>query len=416
MLGARDPPEIGYSADIPEKFHIARVADPGAQLGQARQRLQRMEVVGFAHAGQQFALCVCLKRGNQPLRRSEVKPGIAPLQPCDRVEAVFDDGLGHLLGHRAGLAGDAEAAILGMAPGAARDLGQFVRPERAHPAAVEFRQRREGHMLDVEIEPHADGVGRDQVIDIAILVERDLGVPGPGRQRPHHHRAAALLAPDQLGDGIDVLDREADDGRAGRHPADLFRARVDQLGESLAAQELGLGYQRRDGIAHRLGAQKQRLVLAAGIQQAVGEDMAAFGIGTKLDLVDGQKVGAGAFGHRLDRRHPVLRALGHDPLLAGDERHHRRPAQGDDPVIDLARQQAQRQADHAGAVGQHPLDRVMGLAGIGGPEDRGDPRLRCHPSAPSPVVQRVRPEVTISSRRTASSRSGSWGCIACAAR
>ena len=40
-------------------------------------------------------------------------------------------------------------------------------------------------------------------------------------------------------------------------------------------------------------------------------------------------------------------------------------------VIDLARQQPQRQADHAGAMGQHALDGEMGLAGIGGAENGG---------------------------------------------
>ena len=41
-------------------------------------------------------------------------------------------------------------------------------------------------------------------------------------------------------------------------------------------------------------------------------------------------------------------------------------------VVDLARQQAQRQADHAGGMRQHALDGEMGLAGIGGPEHGGD--------------------------------------------
>ena len=31
-------------------------------------------------------------------------------------------------------------------------------------------------MIDVEIEPHADGVGGDQIIHVARLVERDLRV------------------------------------------------------------------------------------------------------------------------------------------------------------------------------------------------------------------------------------------------
>ena len=60
------------------------------------------------------------------------------------------------------------------------------------------------------------------------------------------------------------------------------------------------------------------------MQQPVGEDMAALGIGTELDLVDGEEIGADLGGHRLDRADPVLRPLGHDPFLAGDKRHDRR--------------------------------------------------------------------------------------------
>ena len=66
-------------------------------------------------------------------------------------------------------------------------------------------------------------------------------------------------------------------------------------------------------------------------QQPVGEHMPAFGIGAELDFVDGHEIGAHALGHRLDR------------------------------VIDLARQQTQRQTDHTGAMAQHPLNRVMGF-------------------------------------------------------
>ncbi len=46
----------------------------------------------------------------------------------------------------------------------------------------------------------------------------------------------------------------------------------------------------------------------------------------------------------------------------------------DDLVVDLARQQPQRQADNAGRMRQHPLDGEMGLAGIGRPENGGDAR------------------------------------------
>ena len=66
---------------------------------------------------------------------------------------------------------------------------------------------------------------------------------------------------------------------------------------------------------------------AARVQQPVGEDMAAFGIGAKLDLVDRQEVGAITSGIASTVADPVCGAFGHDALLAGDQRHHRRAAQ-----------------------------------------------------------------------------------------
>ena len=49
-----------------------------------------------------------------------------------------------------------------------------------------------------------------------------------------------------------------------------------------------------------------------------------------------------------------------------------RPHAIDHALIDLARQQAQWQADHPGGVGQHALDGKMGLAGIGRPQNGCD--------------------------------------------
>ena len=71
-----------------------------------------------------------------------------------------------------------------------------------------------------------------------------------------------------------------------------------------------------------------------------------------------------------------------DLLLAGDQRRLPLALEAHDLVIDLARQKAQRQPDHAGFVRQHPLDGEMGLAGVGGAEDGRDPprvgRRRLH--------------------------------------
>ena len=109
-----------------------------------------------------------------------------------------------------------------MPPGASSDLGQFLRVKLAHPVAVEFSSGRKGDVLDVKIEPHANGICGHQIIDIAVLIQSHLRVAGAGRQRPHHNRASALGAPNQFGDGIDVVHREPDNGAAFGHPADLL--------------------------------------------------------------------------------------------------------------------------------------------------------------------------------------------------
>ena len=81
-------------------------------------------------------------------------------------------------------------------------------------------------------------------------------------------------------------------------------------------------------------------------------------------------------------------SLRHDLLLAGDQRDLVLALDRDDPVVDLARQQPQREADHPAGMAAHPLDREMGLAGIG--------RARGWPSAArgrnrSSTLDRLRP-------------------------
>src|SRR6185369_14293439 len=61
-----------------------------------------------------------------------------------------------------------------------------------------------------------------------------------------------------------------------------------------------------------------------------------------------------------------------DLLLAGDERDVVGADAIDDLVVDLAREQPQRQPDHAAGMAEHPLDGEMRLAGIGRTEHRRD--------------------------------------------
>ena len=92
--------------------------------------------------------------------------------------------------------------------------------------------------------------------------------------------------------------------------------------------------------------------------------MPSFRIGTELDFIHGDKIRAHAFRHRLNRADPVLRAFRHNAFFPGHQRHHRWPPERDDLVIDLPRQKAQRQANHTGAIAQHPFNGVVGFARV----------------------------------------------------
>ena len=273
---------------------------------------------------------------------------------------------------RRAAAGGAESAVAGGAAGAARDLRQLGRAEFAELIAVELAVGGERDMVDVEIKSHADGVGRHHVVDFAGLVERDLGVAGARRQRAEHDRRAAALAADQFGDRVNFLGREGDDGRAARQAREFLLAGKAQLRQPRAADDADAGQKPLDDRPHGGRAEHQRLLAATPVQHAIGEDVAALEIGGQLDFVDGEERDIEIARHRLDGRDPVARIWRLDLLLAGDERH----GVGADPldraVVDLAREEPQRQADQPGRMRQHPLDGEMGLAGIGRPKHGGD--------------------------------------------
>ena len=266
----------------------------------------------------------------------------------------------------------AEGAVAGGAAGAPRNLREFGRRQPAELVAVELAIGGEGDVVDVEIEAHADGVGGDEIIDVAVLEHRDLRVACAGRERAQHHGGAAVLAADQLGNRIDFIGGERDDGGAARLARDLAVAGELELRQSGPRDHGDTRQQALDDRAHGGGAQEQRLVAAAAVEDAIGEDVAAFEIGGDLDLVDGEEGDVEIPGHRLDRRDPIARVLRLDLLLAGDERDAGLAGAVGDLVVDLAREQAQRQADHARGMREHPLDGEMGLAGVGGTKHCGD--------------------------------------------
>ena len=228
-------------------------------------------------------------------------------------------------------------------------------------------------MIDVEIEAHADRVGGDQIIDVAGLIERDLGVARARRQRAQYDRGAAALTPNEFGDGVDFVGRERDDRGATRQPRQLLLASVSEPREPRPADDIRPGQQPFDHLPHGPGAEHQSFLATAPMQHAVGEHVSAFEVGAELHFIDRQEGHVEIARHRLDRGYPEPRIGRLDLLFAGDERDRFRADRVGHFVVDLAREKTQRQPDNAGGMGQHPLDGEMGFAGVGRPEDRRDP-------------------------------------------
>ena len=107
---------------------------------------------------------------------------------------------------------------------------------------------------------------------------------------------------------------------------------------------------------------------AAGVQQAVGENMAAVGVGAKLDFVHRDELDAAVQRHCLDRAGEVAGAWGDDFFLASDQSDILHALAEHHAVIVFAGQETQRKTDDAGGVAKQTLDRQVSLAGVGRPE------------------------------------------------
>jgi hypothetical protein len=371
VLGRRDP------AIVRQRAHIPQGRDPLARRGQvadggiADHRLQRLLVDRRRRPGQPFDRRRGLDRPAQRVETGKLELGGAPLQHPDRLEIVRLDLFDEVVVERIDLAGDPERTVAHVTAGAAGDLAKLRGGELAVLVAVEFAVLREGDMVDIEIEPHADCIGGDQIVNITRLVERDLGVARARAERAEHHRRAAALATDQLGDRVDLVGGKGNDCRARRQPRDLLGARIGKMRHARPGYHRQALEQLFQNAAHCGRAEQKRFLPAAQMQDTVGEDMAALQIAGELHLVDRHKGGVGLARHRLHCTDRETRAGRLDLLLAGNQR----DIVGADPLgdtpIDLARQKPQWQADHTCFVRDHPFDGEMGLAGIGRSENRG---------------------------------------------
>ena len=364
--------EIGKLHHFPELPDGVRAGCRVANLMVAAHAGQRLKVVGDRAARQPMLAGRDFEAADQRIHGGEIEIGIAPLEDLVGIELVIFDPLDHVIGQRNGVRGDPESAVIHIAPGATGDLRQFRDPERAMLASVEFRGGGEGHMVHIHVEAHADGVRGDEEVDIARLVESDLGVAGARAQRAHHHGRAAALTADEFGDGVNLVGGERDDGAAAGQARQFLRAGPGKFRKAGPVDEPGARQEPADQVPRRIRAHQHGLVAAPAAQQPVGEGVAALTIRGELDFVDGDEVHFPVLRHRFDRADEIARGRRRDLFLAGDKSDFARPLGPYDPVIDFARKQAQRQADHARLMAEHAFDGEMGLAGVGGAENRRD--------------------------------------------
>ena len=148
----------------------------------------------------------------------------------------------------------------------------------------------------------------------------DLGVAGARAERSHHHRRPAALAADQLGDGVDRVGGEGDDGAAPRQAGQLLGTGVGELAKTLAKLDVGLGAELADQRGHGRCAHQHGLRRAPRMQQPMREDVAAFRVGAELDFIDSQKLDFAIERHRLDSADEIARTGRDDLFFAGDQR------------------------------------------------------------------------------------------------
>ena len=269
--------EVGGLAHLPQPHQIGAVARAALDELVGSELAQRRLVLRFVAQSQPRLRRRGDERFHQGFERGEIEPRVAPLGGGDRRERMaFDrgDDVGVEVGR---FARHPKGAVLAEPPGAAGDLPDLLGMEPAPALAVELAQAGEGDMVDVHVEAHADRVGGDEEVDLAGLEEIDLRIAGARGKRAHHHRRAAALAADQLGDRVDLVGGEGDDRAAPRQPRQFLRPGVDELRETLAGLDFRAG---REPVNERRGRRRSHqhgLGAPARVKQAVGEDVAALG-------------------------------------------------------------------------------------------------------------------------------------------
>ena len=267
----------------------------------------------------------------------------------------------------------AERAVAHVAAGAAGDLRDLGRAEAARRAAVELDDAGEGDMVQIHVEAHADRVGRDQVIDLARLEEPDLRVParaGSRRPAPRRCRRAGAASARRARTRRRRRRRRRRCAAAAASPC----ARRDSA-RSRSAGGSRTRRRRRGGGCSGFTVSAPSIIVSARPRACSSRSVKTWPRSRSphswISSTARKSTGRSS-GIEFDRAHEI-RGVGRDDLLfAGDERDLARALHRHHPVVILAGEETQREADHPGAVAEHALDGEMRLAGIGRPENGQD--------------------------------------------
>ena len=245
------------------------------------------------------------------------------------------------------------------------DLGGGHGPEGL---SVELLGLGKDDPLDRQRDAEADRVGRHDDVRLARGVLAHLAAARLRRQRAVDHAGPEAVFLQQGRRGQHALARKADQ-RVVR-PEVLIPpagARVAQRGEAfvphhavLIRKALDQGPDIAQGLRRHADVHDVRVHQADRLQPGG----AAARVRDELGLVDDGGLKAGLKIAELDGGRDDHRPLHRDGLLTGQ--HAAGDAVGVDPVIHLQRQQAQRSQIGPGRVPLQILDRVMGLAAVGG--------------------------------------------------
>ena len=233
--------EIGNAADIPQLTHHGRAAYRIADGAITHQGSQGQTVIGLHHQGQIITRRGLAQASQQGGGGLEFQPGITPMQTALGGETVVLHQLHHFIAHGDGSRRGAKGAGIHVPARPARNLPDFRRTQFPMAQAVELALSGKGDMVNIHVQAHADGIGGDQIVDLASLIQSRLGIAGARAERTHYHSRAAALTAHQFGQGVHISGREGDDGAAAGQTREFLFTAIRQDGKTRPFDEFSFG-------------------------------------------------------------------------------------------------------------------------------------------------------------------------------